>query len=158
MVRCDSHVRESINEWLSAEGRLQTPYKLVVRSLVRIDQLNEPLLQGLEQLEWDEELEIPEGVSYSYILDPESEVANISALIQDSDIEKVDELTMIDRRSNTIVSHRDVGIGVSQVLPVLVSAYSSWNKIIAIEQPEIHLHPALQADLADVFIQSVNSY
>jgi predicted ATPase len=57
-------------------------------------------------------------------------------------------------RSNTIVSHRDVGIGVSQVLPVLVTSYASKNQIIAIEQPEIHLHPALQADLGDVFIQS----
>jgi predicted ATPase len=48
-----------------------------------------------------------------------------------------------------------VGIGVSQVLPVLVAAYASQSEIIAIEQPEIHLHPALQADLGDVFIQSV---
>ena len=28
------------------------------------------------------------------------------------------------------------------------------KKIIAIEQPEIHLHPALQAELGDVFIES----
>jgi predicted ATPase len=47
-----------------------------------------------------------------------------------------------------------VGIGVSQVLPVLVSAFAEHEKIIAIEQPEIHLHPALQAELGDVFIES----
>ena len=52
------------------------------------------------------------------------------------------------------MSHRDVGIGVSQVLPVLVSAYASTGKLIAIEQPEIHLHPALQAELGDVFLES----
>lgn len=164
VVRRNALVRKSINGWLSAEGRLQTPYELVVRSLVRIDQLDEPLFDGLEQLELvtplhellelDEDLEYLEDTSISDVIDPEAEVENLRALIQNSDIEKVDELTMIDRRSNTIVSHRDVGIGVSQVLPVLVGAYSSWKKIIAIEQPEIHLHPALQADLADVFIQS----
>jgi len=67
---------------------------------------------------------------------------------------EVQELNLVDMRSNTIVSHRDVGIGVSQVLPVLVTSYASQNQIVAIEQPEIHLHPALQADLGDVFIQS----
>lgn len=70
------------------------------------------------------------------------------------DTESVNELSLIDLRTNTKVSHRDVGIGVSQVLPVLVAAYSSRNKLLAIEQPEIHLHPKLQAELGDLFIES----
>ena len=68
--------------------------------------------------------------------------------------EILQDLVLIDKRTNTPVSHRDVGIGVSQVLPVLVSAYASKNKLLAIEQPEIHLHPALQAELGDVFLES----
>ena len=64
------------------------------------------------------------------------------------------DLVLIDQRNDTIVSHRDVGIGVSQVLPVLVYAYANKNKLITIEQPEIHLHHALQAELADVFIET----
>lgn len=68
--------------------------------------------------------------------------------------DSVNELSLVDLRSGTKVSHRDVGIGISQVLPVLVNAYASENKIVAIEQPEIHLHPALQAELGDVFINS----
>jgi predicted ATPase len=64
------------------------------------------------------------------------------------------DLILEDQRTKTEVSHRDVGIGISQVLPVLVTAYASQNQILAIEQPEIHLHPALQAELADVFIES----
>lgn len=61
---------------------------------------------------------------------------------------------LLDRRTETEVSHRDVGIGISQVLPVLVYAYASRGELLAIEQPEIHLHPALQAELGDVFIES----
>ena len=68
--------------------------------------------------------------------------------------EEIRDLVLVDQRTDTPVSHRDVGIGVSQVLPVLVSAYASTDKLLAIEQPEIHLHPALQAELGDVFIES----
>ena len=68
--------------------------------------------------------------------------------------EALQDLVLIDQRTSTPVSHRDVGIGVSQVLPVLVSAYASREGLLAIEQPEIHLHPALQAELGDVFLES----
>lgn len=64
------------------------------------------------------------------------------------------QVGLFDRNSKTLVTHRDVGIGVSQVLPVLVRALGTRNQIHCIEQPEIHLHPALQAELGDVFIQS----
>lgn len=68
--------------------------------------------------------------------------------------EILQDLVLIDQRTGTPVSHRDVGIGVSQVLPVLVAAFAWEKKLLAIEQPEIHLHPALQAELGDVFIES----
>lgn len=68
--------------------------------------------------------------------------------------EALQDLVLIDKRSGTAVSHRDVGIGVSQVLPVLVAAYASSDRLLAIEQPEIHLHPGLQAELGDVVIES----
>ena len=52
----------------------------------------------------------------------------------------------------------DVGFGVSQVLPVLVQAfYCPPNSTIWMEQPEIHLHPQVQAELADVFISATHS-
>lgn len=56
----------------------------------------------------------------------------------------------------TEVPLTDVGFGVSQVLPVLVLCYYvPENSIIILEQPEIHLHPAVQANLADVFIDVI---
>lgn len=52
----------------------------------------------------------------------------------------------------------DVGFGVSQVLPALVEAfYAPPNSMVWMEQPEIHLHPQVQAELADVFISAVQA-
>jgi predicted ATPase len=56
------------------------------------------------------------------------------------------------------VSIPDVGFGVSQVLPVVVeSFYAQPNSTVIIEQPELHLHPAVQLNLADLFIAAVQS-
>jgi len=53
----------------------------------------------------------------------------------------------------------DVGFGVSQVLPALVQAfYAPANSTVWMEQPEIHLHPQVQAELADAFISAVQAY
>ena len=49
---------------------------------------------------------------------------------------------------------RDVGIGVSQVLPVLTLAYfSPIGSTVILEEPEIHLHPLAQSVLAELFVE-----
>lgn len=46
----------------------------------------------------------------------------------------------------------EMGSGISQLVPVIVQTVLTPKKgCILIEQPEIHLHPAAQADLADLF-------
>ena len=55
------------------------------------------------------------------------------------------------------VSLADVGYGISQVLPIVITSVLSKNTIITIEQPELHLHPKLQANLADLFIKSAST-
>ena len=48
----------------------------------------------------------------------------------------------------------NVGIGTSQVLPVLISVLlSEPGEILIFEQPELHLHPYSQSRLADMFVE-----
>lgn len=47
---------------------------------------------------------------------------------------------------------QDVGVGISQVLPVVVAAQDCSASVVCIEQPELHIHPAVQVGLGDLFI------
>lgn len=57
-----------------------------------------------------------------------------------------------------------VGLGISQVIPVLVGVSHTGRSvapdaigIFAVEQPELHLHPAAQVALGDVFIDGIQN-
>lgn len=63
----------------------------------------------------------------------------------------------------------DVGFGYSQLVPVIAQLHAvrergfgseeaeTKNVIFAVEQPELHLHPAMQANLADLFVGAIKS-
>jgi predicted ATPase len=63
----------------------------------------------------------------------------------------------IDRDTGVEVFARDIGYGVSQVLPVVIACSDSRrNSHVMVEQPELHLHPRVQSRLADLFFSAIN--
>ena len=65
------------------------------------------------------------------------------------------EVTLRKTPDSPRVLITDVGIGVSQILPVLVLCfYAQVGSVVILEQPEIHLHPSAQAHLADILIDA----
>jgi predicted ATPase len=57
------------------------------------------------------------------------------------------------REGGPEVALTDVGFGVSQILPVIVLLYYvPEGSTVILEQPEIHLHPSAQAELAELII------
>lgn len=159
-VRTDAEVRRRVNEWLGAKW-MKTPYRLVVNNLLVESQVADVLWTALERLsedglvvepDYDRDPE-PEG-AYPTVKDIQGEVDRFRQLLREADAEIVQDLVLLDEQKKTLVTHRDIGIGVSQVLPVLVTAFASRESLLAMEQPELHLHPALQAELGDVFIES----
>lgn len=64
----------------------------------------------------------------------------------------------------------DTGYGISQVIPIVTQLCNNYNamdrrqmmyygirakRMYILEQPELHLHPAAQAQLADLFVESI---
>lgn len=90
--------------------------------------------------EWFEKFEIPYSLSFREIGD-EVTGSIISLILQ-------------DHRTGVSVAPSDVGFGIGQLLPILVEGMASHKQILCVEQPEIHLHPRLQAHLADFFIET----
>ncbi len=86
------------------------------------------------------------GLIYSYRLEPIAENR------------KDYELRVRKTDSSPEVLLTDVGFGISQILPVIVLCfYVPEGSVVIFEQPEIHLHPSVQAQLADVFIEVATS-
>ena len=68
--------------------------------------------------------------------------------------ENIYSLQLINKHTGLWSSFADVGFGFSQLLPMIALLRASEGRTIMIEQPELHLHPAMQAELGDLIINS----
>jgi len=149
ILRKDQSVRDKINEWLGNKDRLKTPYRLEIKDFSSLEEITSEYHDKIEEFE-------NKFTTEEYDWDLFGELYGLKYRMEQWAKNKsiIRELYLKDLRTDTAVSHRDVGIGISQIIPVLVSAYANKMKMIAIEQPEIHVHPGLQAELGDLFIES----
>lgn len=89
-------------------------------------------------------------------VDYELDVVNpIGERYRDS-LGEVVSVVLRDRATGLTLSASDAGFGLAQVLPIVTDLSVRTSSVIMVEQPEIHLHPSMQADLADLMIESVD--
>ena len=128
------------NVWLSGEQKLQTGYSLL-KTQIREIPVPGPMSQYFEH-----------GLTEDDIGD----VQELYALLNFRT-----EIALRDVNEGIIVAPCDVGVGISQMIPVVVGCLRDRAGILIIEQPELHIHPAIQVRLGDLFIhttQSENDY
>lgn len=78
--------------------------------------------------------------------------------IEGFDVQQQGEVVRLNLTADTSadrpqVNIADVGFGVSQVLPILIEGLRlDTERVLLLEQPEIHLHPKTQSVMADFFV------
>jgi len=99
------------------------------------------------------------GELFGYAVDTVASSGHISMVIRDAG----------DAPGTTPINLADTGFGFSQIVPILIQIWTAMTQravsrqsavtpiVFSIEQPELHLHPRLQAILADLFIQAVKA-
>lgn len=169
-LKKDEKLRKNINMWLKDPNKLKTPYEIKYRKLYDLSKF----LDEVENLSFDEILnkylntyqENTPSVDFSWdddtwIIQDGYYKEKDKNLMFSAILKKImklsdnkEELVFEDLRNGTQISNRDLGLGISQILPVLIATNHQKNTTIAIEQPELHLHPAVQCEIADEFIRS----
>ena len=118
---------EKVNAWLFDKERLNSGYRL---EHIRYRKVENP--SPIDVI-------LQHGVSDEDLVDV---VPNLRELFEQYPI--IQEVALRDIRTNTLVGPSDVGVGLSQLIPVIVSLVSEEEGLVAIEQPELHIHPAIQ--------------
>jgi hypothetical protein len=127
---------DEVNAWLGGEERLKTGYRLEKFQFREV-----PVPGRFHQL-------FERGLS-------EDDLGELQELY--ATLGGRSEIALRDFEKGIIVAPSDVGVGISQMIPVIVGCLRSQQGILAIEQPELHVHPAIQVGLGDLFIQAVQT-
>jgi len=127
---------DAVNAWLSADDRLHTGYRLE-----KVEFKEVPVPGAMHQL-------FERGLT-------EDDLGDLQALY--AALTSRAEITLRDFEKGIVVAPSDVGVGISQMVPVIVGALRNNAGILAVEQPELHVHPAIQVGLGDLFIHAVQT-
>lgn len=127
---------DDVNFWLSDGGRLDAGYRVE-----RIEYKELPIPSRLHQL-------FERGIEDDDIAELEELYGNLQRRV---------DVTLRDASTGIVVGPSDVGVGISQLVPVVVAALRLENGLLAIEQPELHVHPAIQVAIGDLLVRAVRS-
>ena len=126
---------DRVNDWMASDLKLRTGYQLQKTTSKQVPSTNR--FHQLFQRGIDE--------------DDLGELQELYASLKTNT-----EFGLLDLEKGVLVAPNDVGVGISQMIPVVVACLMDPHGLIAIEQPELHIHPAIQVGLGDLFIEAVN--
>ena len=144
----NKELQTKMSNWLSDKDKLKSTYE------IRVDKSKVNYMDTVRP--WDKDIlnDKAKDPIYKAIHFFDDIVEKVLIKIFKRPPSYLNELKFIDTRTDTEVTPRDMGLGISQVLPILISTFTSKKKSLYLEQPELHLHPAVQMEVMDEFIRS----
>jgi predicted ATPase len=158
------------SDWASGLAAWDNLYQYGDKTLYIREDINYPLIDEVSK--WMKKI----GTGYGVILDETLEISTSDPLylmlnkeegIFDYDTDNIKEMLaklpknktvyLIDETTKEKYMPLDVGQGIAQILPVVVAAINGEGGILIVEQPELHIHPKIQANLGDLFINRKNT-
>jgi energy-coupling factor transporter ATP-binding protein EcfA2 len=124
---------DEVNVWLSGEERLRTAYRLE-----RVEFKEIPVPSAMHQM-------FERGLN-------EDDIGELQELYLS--LATRTEIALRDFEKGILVAPGDVGVGISQMVPVIVASLRKQDGVLGIEQPELHVHPAIQVGMGDLFIKA----
>lgn len=138
LLRADKRTLKEVASWMSQETKLSTGYRLEIRKY-------------REVVEGDE-------VSAAVLGDRiEQEPETVRELFENLAVRT--DFRFIEEATRLRLAPHDVGVGLSQLVPVVVAALKHADleaDLTCIEQPELHVHPAVQVGIADLLLRGCN--
>ena len=123
-----------VSDWLSGDQKLGTGYRLERKRYKELE---------------------PDGYIMR-ILKQENPLDDLPIALEGiAGLEEKNRLVFVDDKTGVEVEPLDIAVGITQVLPVIVSAVDSHDGVTLIEQPELHNHPRVEVGLGDLFIETI---
>jgi predicted ATPase len=110
---------------------------------------------------WKDATKYGNGLNYLYELRNALQLLELASGVETRKLNESKIEVLIPRTlqgdPKDLVNIADVGLAVSQILPVLVALILAHpNQLVHIEQPELHLHPRAQWKLAQLLASAAN--
>ncbi len=136
LYRSNDAFISKLNHWLDDSDKLDSGYAIKVKKFREVD-INHPITTALK----------------SSLVDFDSDY--LIELLESLPIKT--KVLLNETASDLEVHPSDIGVGISQLLPVIVAVLYQRSGLISVEQPELHIHPRLQVALGDLFASQVNN-
>jgi len=136
----DESLRKRVSEWLGNESLMGTGY----------------------QIDWHRYRELDDATYYQMQAAAGNRQLDESFTALTDSLPSEGRLSILDKSKNLELAPCDLGEGIGQVVPVIAAALApkvftytgseETVELVAIEQPELHIHPRMQVVLGDLFL------